>query len=107
MNVFITGGSTGIGKTVGGFFVKADGKVGVCGFQTLNEIENLPEGFHYYQADVTNEDAMIMAVNQFVSECGSIDVMIANAGLNMLKTLIPDTKRGKHQLSKYASRLRF
>jgi NAD(P)-dependent dehydrogenase (short-subunit alcohol dehydrogenase family) len=95
MNVFITGGSTGIGRSTGEFFIKNGGKVGVCGFQSHDEIGQLPEGFTYYQADVTDEDAMISAVNQFVSEHGSIDVMIANAGMNMPKTLIPDTRRGK------------
>jgi len=95
MNVFITGGSTGIGKSIGEMFVKTGGKVGVCGFQAPEEIGQLPPGFKYYRADVTDEAAMIAAVEQFVADHGSIDVMIANAGLNMPKTIIPDTKKGK------------
>jgi short-subunit dehydrogenase len=95
MNVFITGGSTGIGKSIGELFVKAGDCVGVCGFQSPEEVGHLPDGFRYYRADVTNEEALISAVEQFVSDHGSVEVMIANAGLNMPKTIIPDTKKGK------------
>jgi short-subunit dehydrogenase len=95
MNIFITGGSTGIGKSIGTLFVQAGGKVGVCGFQPLDEVGPLPDGFKYYQADVTDERALVSAVNQFVADHGSIDIMIANAGLNMPKTVIPDTQKGK------------
>jgi NAD(P)-dependent dehydrogenase (short-subunit alcohol dehydrogenase family) len=95
MNVFITGGSTGIGKLLGELFVQNGGKVGVCGFQSAEEVGPLPNGFRYYRADVTDESAMRSAVDQFVSDHGVIDVMVANAGMNMPKTLIPDTVRGK------------
>jgi len=95
MNIFITGGSTGIGKSIGEMFARAGGKVGVCGFQAPEEIGTLPNGFHYYRADVTDEVAMNAAVEKFVSDHGSIDIMIANVGLNMPNTIIPDTKKGK------------
>jgi short-subunit dehydrogenase involved in D-alanine esterification of teichoic acids len=44
MRVFITGGATGMGKSVGELFTKSGGKVGVCGFQDPSEFPSFPEG---------------------------------------------------------------
>ena len=95
MRVFITGGATGIGNSLGQLFVKAGGQVGVCGFQSLSEIGDLPKGFSYYVADVTNEVALKNAIDKFAQDFGGVDIVIANAGLNMPKTAIPDTQKGK------------
>lgn len=94
MRVFITGGATGIGFSLGNMFVKAGGKVGVCGFQDPSEF-SLPNGFSYFQADVTDEVALTKAINDFALEQGGVDVVIANAGMNMPKTVVPDTQLGK------------
>jgi short-subunit dehydrogenase len=94
LRVFITGGATGIGFSLGKMFVKAGGKVGVCGFQDSSEF-SLPQGFSYYQADVTDETALTKAINDFAKEQGGVDVVIANAGMNMPKTVVPDTQLGK------------
>lgn len=95
MRIFITGGASGIGKSLGQIFVKSGAKVGVCGFQSPTEFETLPEGFTYYQADVTDEAALKNAIDTFSKDQGGLDVVIANAGLNMPKTLVPDTEKGK------------
>ena len=95
MRIFITGGTTGIGNSIGQMFVKGGGKVGVCGFQHPREIKDLPTGFTYYQADVTDESALKNAIDQFALDQGGVDIVIANAGMNMPKTLIPDTQKGK------------
>jgi NAD(P)-dependent dehydrogenase (short-subunit alcohol dehydrogenase family) len=95
MRVFITGGATGIGNSLGQLFTQRGGKVGVCGFQDPSEFPHLPQGFTYYQADVTDEGGMKMAMDQFVKDHGGVDVVIANAGMNMPKTIIPDTQLGK------------
>lgn len=95
MRVFITGGSTGIGKSLGQLFVNGGAKVGVCSIQTPSEITDLPAGFSYYQADVTNEEQLKKAIDDFRQQQGGLDIVIANAGLNMAKTPIPDTKIGK------------
>lgn len=94
MRVFITGGATGIGLSLGKLFVKAGGKVGVCGFQDPSEF-SLPSGFSYFQANVTDEAAMVRALDDFAKAEGGVDIVIANAGLNMPKTLIPDTALGR------------
>jgi len=95
MRIFITGGSTGIGNSIGQLFVKSGAKVGVCGFQTPSEIGSLPSGFTYYQADVTDEVALKSAIDQFSNDQGGLDIVIANAGMNMPKTLVPDIQKGK------------
>jgi NAD(P)-dependent dehydrogenase (short-subunit alcohol dehydrogenase family) len=95
MRIFITGGATGIGKSLGEMFVSAGGKVGVCGFQNPSEFGQLPNGFTYYQADVTDEAGLKNAIDKFARDFGGIDVVVANAGINHPKTLIPDTQRGK------------
>jgi short-subunit dehydrogenase len=95
MRIFITGGSTGIGNSIGQLFVKSGAKVGVCGFQTPSEIGPLPSGFTYYQADVTDEVALKSAIDQFSNDQGGLDIVIANAGMNMPKTLVPDIQKGK------------
>jgi NAD(P)-dependent dehydrogenase (short-subunit alcohol dehydrogenase family) len=45
MQVFITGGSTGIGKSLGQLFVNSGAKVGVCSIQSPSEVTDLPAGF--------------------------------------------------------------
>lgn len=94
MNIFITGGISGIGREVGLQFAKEGHMIGVCSFQSAEEIQGLPENFYYYQADVTKEDQLISAVNAFAEKFGSVDMVYANAGMNMPKTVIPDTKLG-------------
>jgi short-subunit dehydrogenase len=95
MNIFITGGTTGIGLLVGKKFIEEGYNVAVCSFQKKEEIKDLPNGFHYYQADVTDENALETAMKEFAQKVGTLDIVFANAGLNMPKTAIPDTKLGK------------
>jgi short-subunit dehydrogenase len=94
MQVFITGGSTGIGKSLGQLFVNSGAKVGVCSIQSPSEVTDLPAGFFYFQADVTKENEVKKAIDEFCLQHGSLDIVIANAGLNMAKTPVPDTKQG-------------
>jgi NAD(P)-dependent dehydrogenase (short-subunit alcohol dehydrogenase family) len=94
MNIFITGGISGIGLEVGKLLAQEGAQIGVCSFQPKSEIQNLPANFHYYQADVTVEEQVIQAIDAFVNTFGVLDVVYANAGLNMPKTAIPDTKLG-------------
>lgn len=95
MRVFITGGSTGIGKALGILFVKSGSKVGVCSIQSALELGDFPNGFTYFQADVTKEEEVKKAIDDFSNQQGGLDIVIANAGLNMPKTHVPDTKLGK------------
>src|SRR5690606_26161302 len=84
----------GIGLEVGKILATEGAQVGVCSFQPISEIEDLPANFHYYQADVTDESQLVQAMGDFVQKFNTIDVVYANAGMNMPKTSIPDTKLG-------------
>lgn len=94
MNIFITGGISGLGLEVGKIFSQKNFRVGVCSFQEKKLIPTLPSNFFYYQADVTKQDQLHQAVKEFMNDHGVIDIMIANAGINMPKTSIPSTELG-------------
>jgi short-subunit dehydrogenase len=95
MNVFITGGLTGMGKEVG-LLLKEDGHtVAVSSFQDYEDIKSdLPFGFEYYKADVRDKERMKEVITEFKNKFGSIDLVYANAGINHPKVSIPDWERG-------------
>jgi short-subunit dehydrogenase len=96
MKVFITGGLTGMGLEVSKMYLKNGAQVGICSFEKLDDIKDiLTPGVDYYQADVTNEEAMKTAINSFHEKHGCLDLVLANAGINMVKAKIPDFKRGR------------
>ena len=95
MNIFITGGTTGIGLEIAKQYALGSNRVGVCSFQATHEMTTLPKNISYYKADVRHLNELVEAVKSFVSEVGTLDVIIANAGINMPKNAIPDTKLGQ------------
>lgn len=95
-HVFITGGTTGLGLELCKHFLKDGHKVGVCSFEPKEKVQgNLPEGAFYFQADVNDTAAMKKAVQDFHSQTGRLDCVIANAGISMQKNKLPDFERGR------------
>lgn len=91
MNVFITGGLTGLGAETANNFIKDGHTVAVCSFQAEDEVKDMiPQGAEYYQADVTDRERMNIVVKQFADKHGSLDVVYANAGINHPKKEVPD-----------------
>lgn len=91
MNVFITGGLTGLGAETAINLMKDGHNVGVCSFQKEEEIKDiLPKGAEYYQADVTDRARVNEVVKEFAQKHGSLDVVYANAGINHPKKEVPD-----------------
>lgn len=83
MNVFITGGLTGLGAETAVNLMKDGHSVGVCSFQAEEDIKDiLPNGVEYYQADVIDRDRVNIVVNEFANKHGCLDVIYANAGIN-------------------------
>lgn len=83
MNVFITGGTGGIGKALADRYLAAGHTVGVCGgsqddFQRIFPAP--PATLHFFTLDVTDREACINAISQFCQ--GQLDVLIAAAGIN-------------------------
>lgn len=91
MNVFITGGTTGIGFQLAKLYLEEGHRVGICGRNLSkfpSEIKNKYKQLYCYEVDVTNRDELHKAVTDFAGT--DLDIMIANAGRSVgSKTKIP------------------
>jgi len=74
--VFITGGNRGIGLSIARSFV-ADGDLVIVSYRT----GGAPEGLVGVQMDVTNQESVNAAFAEIESKYGSVDVLVANAGI--------------------------
>jgi len=78
--VLVTGGSSGIGKSVGEFLTQK----GVIVYGTSrnpSKIKNHP--FKLISLDVTNLESINNAIKMVISEEGNIDVLVNNAGMGI------------------------
>lgn len=93
MNVFITGGTTGIGLALATLYLTEGHRVGLCGRNLSKLPTALREQYatlYPYQVDVTDRKALKQAVRDFAANQG-LDLMIANAGRSHgVKSRIPN-----------------
>jgi len=95
-NVFITGGTSGLGLEVANHYAKEGANVAVCSFEDeATARKSIPASFTFYQADVNDVPRMKEIIYDFKDKAGSLDVVIANAGISMDKAKIPDFERGR------------
>ena len=80
VNVFITGGTTGIGYSLAKLYQSKGHTVGVCG-RDLSKIND--DSLDCYAVDVTSVEQIKEAVKEFCEKNGPLNVMIANAGIAM------------------------
>lgn len=79
--VLITGGSSGIGKSIGIYLTQKGYKVyGTT--RSLNKQKDF-KGFKLLELDVTKSDTIASAVSYIINEEGRIDVLINNAGVGI------------------------
>ena len=78
--VLITGGSSGIGKSVGEFLIQ-NGFIVYGTSRNPEKITNHP--FHLIALDVNDKDSIIKAVDEIISSEGRIDILINNAGMGI------------------------
>lgn len=79
--VFITGGSSGIGKAIGIFLSEKGYRVYGTSRNPEKHSNNVP--FSLLQMDVTNEGSIQNAVEKILTFEGRIDVLINNAGIGI------------------------
>jgi Short-chain dehydrogenases of various substrate specificities len=79
--VLITGGSSGIGKSIGTFLSAKGCKV----YGTARNPQNYPnfDAFELIQLDVKDIDSVQNAVKQVIAKAGRLDVLINNAGVGI------------------------
>ncbi len=91
--VFITGGTIGIGLEVCKLYLANGYIVGTCSFGPKEKVI-ITSSIQYYQVDVTNAHDLSLAMNDFSKKHNGIDIIIANAGIRMDKSKIPDFSFG-------------
>ena len=81
MNIFITGGTSGIGLALARFYAAEGHRVGVCGRNTarIDRGDEVNKLLLAYQLDVCDKDALTAAVEVFCADKG-LDMMIVAAG---------------------------
>jgi 3-oxoacyl-[acyl-carrier-protein] reductase len=77
MNVFIIGGTSGIGYALANFYHQQGNNVGVCG----RDLKKLATEYRFekYQADVTHKELLANALYQFIGT-GTLSLLINCAG---------------------------
>jgi short-subunit dehydrogenase len=84
MNVFITGASSGLGEALAREYARQGAVLGLVGRRTqaLHDLAaSLPGSHRCYPLDVRDRQALHAAAQDFIRSCGSVDVVIANAGI--------------------------
>lgn len=93
MNIFITGGTSGIGLEVAKLYLKEGHRVGVCGRDISKFPDDVKSKFpnlELYKLDVTHRDEVLKIIGEF-GDKGGIDLLVASAGRSVgKKTALPD-----------------
>lgn len=83
--VFITGASSGIGLALARHYAKQGAQLGLVARRSelLHKLAaEFPQQSQVYVADVRDVDAMASAAASFLQQCGTPDIVIANAGVS-------------------------
>ena len=82
-HAFITGGGSGIGRATALLFADEGATVTITGRRSkaLEEVASERANISAFQMDVSNEKQVISVISQAVSQCGPIQVCVANAGI--------------------------
>ncbi len=91
MNIFITGGTTGIGLALAKLYLEEGHRVGICARNLSKfpvEIRNKYKQLSCYEVDVTKREDLFNAIRDFAPT--DLDIVIANAGRSVgVKTKTP------------------
>lgn len=90
----VTGSASGIGRDIAETYAKAGAAVGIADInleaaqKTVDAIEAAGGRALAIAMDVTSEDAVNDGVQQLVDTFGSIDILVSNAGIQIIDLLI-------------------
>jgi uncharacterized oxidoreductase len=81
--IFITGGSTGIGRSIAKAFLHLQNTVIICGrdAQKLAQAQKAYPDLHTLKCDITNTDESKQAFEKVTSEHECLNILINNAGI--------------------------
>lgn len=86
--IFITGGSSGIGKSLAILCAKSGADIAICARgqarldETLAELNKIGKGKYFaYSLDISKEDEVEKTAKQVLKDLGGLDVLINNAGV--------------------------
>ncbi|MCO4793671.1 MAG: SDR family NAD(P)-dependent oxidoreductase [Bacteriovoracaceae bacterium] len=95
-NVLITGGTSGLGLETANHYLRDGHTVAVTSFEDEKVArQTISDSIIYYQADVNDTEAMKEIIYDFKKKVGRVDVVVANAGISMDKSKVPDFDRGR------------
>ncbi|MDD4028098.1 MAG: 3-oxoacyl-[acyl-carrier-protein] reductase [Caldisericia bacterium] len=106
-SVLITGASRGIGQQIAVQFAKQGAFIAINypfesekenAMQTLHEVQNRGSQGQIYEADVSNLAAVEDMVKKVKMDAGSIDVLVANAGITKDKLIMRMTSEDWNQV---------
>lgn len=80
MNVFIAGGTSGIGYALARHYLEKGDDVGICGRNLAKISENNFENLKAFQADVCDTNSIAAAVHSFLNDRGNLDIFINCTG---------------------------
>ena len=98
-SIVITGSSSGIGKATAKYFADQGWQVAATMRKPENETElNELDNIRLYQLDVTDADSVAAATGRILTDLGTVDVLLNNAGYGLLGAFETATKEQiKHQ----------
>ncbi len=80
MNVFIVGGTTGVGYSLALYYLSKGNDVAVCGRNIKRIADSSPENLKAFKVNVSNKEELEKSVQSFLNENDNIDLFINCAG---------------------------
>jgi short-subunit dehydrogenase len=102
--VFITGGSSGLGRGLGDYYAREGAHMGIVARREslLREVEkkwkSRGASVEVYPGDVSDTEFMVRCANDFVAAAGGVDLVFANAGMGIPNRTLEGESREIAQL---------
>lgn len=83
----VTGAASGIGRAIADDFISQGAKVV---YSDVNNVDNLEAQGRYFQADVSKSEDIKNLIDFAISEFGTLDIMVNNAGIGSLGGILEE-----------------